>query len=52
MTMPDDTAPPRSAPDDAAPPRLRPRPLVPVIGTLVGAAAGFAFYWFLGCDSG
>lgn len=24
----------------------------PVIGTFVGAAAGFAFYWFYGCDSG
>jgi hypothetical protein len=33
-------------------PRLRPRRLVPVLGTLVGAAAGFAFYWFFGCDSG
>jgi hypothetical protein len=33
-------------------PRIRPRPLVPIIGTLVGAAAGFAFYWFFGCDSG
>lgn len=33
-------------------PRVRPRPLAPIIGTLAGAAAGFAFYWFFGCDSG
>ena len=33
-------------------PRLRPSRLVPVLGTLAGAAAGFAFYWFFGCDSG
>jgi hypothetical protein len=34
------------------PTRLRPRRLLPVVGTLFGAAAGFAFYWFYGCDSG
>jgi hypothetical protein len=33
-------------------PRLRPSRLRLVIGPLVGAAAGFAFYWFYGCDSG
>ena len=26
--------------------------LVPLIATLLGAAAGFAFYLFYGCDSG
>lgn len=26
--------------------------LVPIIGALGGAAAGFAYYWFFGCDSG
>jgi hypothetical protein len=39
-------------PRDDEPPRLRPGPLRPVLGTLLGAAAGFAFYWFYGCDSG
>lgn len=38
--------------DNPAAPRLRPRRIVPVIGTIVGAAAGFAFYVFFGCDSG
>jgi len=33
-------------------PRLRRRALLPVIGTILGAAAGFAFYWFYGCNSG
>ncbi|MDQ3365075.1 MAG: hypothetical protein M3680_06580 [Myxococcota bacterium] len=33
-------------------PRLRPRRLLPVAGALLGAAAGFAFYYFHGCDSG
>lgn len=33
-------------------PRLRPRRIVPVLGALAGAAAGFAYYWFIGCDSG
>lgn len=33
-------------------PRVRPRPLIPILGTAAGAAAGFAFYWFFGCDSG
>jgi hypothetical protein len=33
-------------------PRLRPRRWLPILGTLAGAAAGFAFYWFYGCDSG
>ena len=33
-------------------PRLRPRAIVPVIGTVLGAAAGFAYYYFFGCESG
>ncbi len=37
---------------EAPVPRLRPRRLVPVLGTFVGAAAGYAYYVFLGCDSG
>jgi hypothetical protein len=32
--------------------RLRPNRLRPILGALVGAAAGFAFYVFYGCDSG
>ena len=32
--------------------RLRPNRVRPVIGTVLGAAAGFAFYLFFGCDSG
>lgn len=38
--------------DGDRPPRLKPHPIVPALGALVGAAAGFAFYWFIGCDSG
>lgn len=38
--------------DDEAPPRLRPSRIGPALGMIVGAAAGFAFYWFYGCDSG
>jgi hypothetical protein len=38
--------------NDDRPPRLRPGPLRPVLGALLGGAAGFAFYWFYGCDSG
>lgn len=34
------------------PPRLRPSRLRLIIGTIVGAGAGFAFYIFFGCDSG
>jgi hypothetical protein len=34
------------------PPRLRPSRLRPILGTVAGAAAGFAFYIFFGCDSG
>ena len=30
----------------------RRRRVVPLIGTVAGAAVGFAFYWFYGCDSG
>ena len=33
-------------------PRLKPHPIIPALGTLAGAVAGFAFYWFVGCDSG
>lgn len=40
----------RDVVDRATQPRRR--RLVPLIGTLVGAGAGFAFYWFYGCDSG
>jgi hypothetical protein len=25
---------------------------LPFAGTFVGAAAGFAYYWFYGCDTG
>jgi hypothetical protein len=32
--------------------RLRPRPLVPILGTVLGGAAGFAYYLFIGCKSG
>lgn len=38
--------------DDEPPVRLRPSRLIPVLGTIAGGAAGFAFYWFYGCDSG
>jgi hypothetical protein len=38
--------------DDLEPPRLRPHPLIPALGALVGGVAGFAYYWFIGCDSG
>jgi hypothetical protein len=38
--------------DDEQSPRLRPGRWRPVVGALVGGAAGFAFYWFYGCDSG
>jgi hypothetical protein len=38
--------------EHAPPPRLRPTWLWPTVGTIVGAAAGFAFYVFYGCDSG
>ena len=31
---------------------LRPSRWLPVAGAVLGAAAGFAFYWFFGCDSG
>jgi hypothetical protein len=36
-------------------PDLPPRSLkryLPVLGAVVGASAGFAYYWFYGCDSG
>jgi hypothetical protein len=33
-------------------PRLRPRPWKPIVGAIVGAAAGYAYYVFFGCDSG
>jgi len=26
--------------------------ILPIIGALGGAAVGFAYYWFFGCDSG
>lgn len=31
---------------------LRPPRWLPFVGAALGAAAGFAFYWFYGCDSG
>jgi hypothetical protein len=31
---------------------LKPRPLVPVFAAMLGGAAGFAYYWFIGCKSG
>ena len=31
---------------------LRPKAIVPILGAVVGAAAGLAFYIFIGCDSG
>jgi hypothetical protein len=33
-------------------PRLRAPRWIPIVGAIVGAAAGFAFYVFYGCDSG
>ncbi len=33
-------------------PRLRPSRLPPILGTIAGAAVGFAFYVLFGCDSG
>jgi hypothetical protein len=33
-------------------PRLRPSPWLPIAGAIVGGLAGFAFYYFYGCDSG
>ena len=38
--------------DDEDPPRLTPSGIVPAMGALVGAVAGFAYYWFVGCDTG
>lgn len=32
--------------------RLRPHPLVPILGAVLGGAAGFAYYLFIGCKSG
>ena len=31
---------------------MRPSPIVPIVGALIGALGGFAFYVFFGCDSG
>jgi len=33
-------------------PRLRRSATLPIIGAVIGAGAGFAYYWFFGCDSG
>lgn len=33
-------------------PSLRPSPWRPILGAVLGGAAGFAYYWFWGCDSG
>jgi len=38
--------------DQASGPSLQRRLFLPVIGTVLGASAGFAYYWFFGCDSG
>jgi hypothetical protein len=32
--------------------RLGPNPLVPILGAVLGGAAGFAYYLFIGCKSG
>jgi hypothetical protein len=37
---------------DPATARLKPRPWLPIAGAVVGGLAGFAFYYFYGCDSG
>lgn len=42
----------RTMDDESPPPRLRPRPWLPIAGAILGGAAGFAFYYFYGCDSG
>ena len=31
---------------------LRPSRKLPIIGTVLGGLAGFAYYWFIGCKSG
>ena len=31
---------------------LRRPPLVPILGAVLGGAAGFAYYLFVGCKSG
>lgn len=44
---------PMPIPDrDPATARLKPRPWLPIAGAVVGGLAGFAFYYFYGCDSG
>ena len=32
--------------------RLRRGPALPILGAVLGAAAGYAYYVFFGCDSG
>jgi hypothetical protein len=32
--------------------RLRPSPLFPILGALVGAGAGVAYFFLVGCRSG
>ena len=31
---------------------LRPSRMAPVLAAMLGGAAGFAYYWFIGCKSG
>jgi hypothetical protein len=31
---------------------LRPKSIIPILGAVVGALGGLAFYLFYGCDSG
>ena len=33
-------------------PRLRPRPTLPLLGLILGGAAGFAFWYAWGCQQG
>jgi hypothetical protein len=41
-----------ASPPEPPVPRLRPSPWLPIAGAIVGGLAGFAFYYFYGCDSG
>jgi len=31
---------------------LRPKAIVPILGAVLGGAAGFAYYLFVGCKTG
>lgn len=41
-----------ASPPEPPVPRLRPSAWLPIAGAVVGGLAGFAFYYFYGCDSG